>query len=365
MNHGILVYSSIASPQVSMSQAIFVIALRSVLPPIFFLLSGFVFTLALYARGKALRSALFALIVILAIQSIEHARHNFGVFKPFVGHWTQVISNQVLHAAAILFIENHQIQHQDIRRDAIIWQGRRLIGYKLWNNVRRLPAPGAPQNDFQPESSGTISRYFLFYASGAAKVALIYLVNIHILPLLIRGSLVELQAQDLSPQKQVLLRRIHDVTAREVVIRLYFGAVWAWQSYSSFETLHIMVSWCFVSIGYDSPEEWPPLFGNVSEATSLRRFWANFWHQMIVPTYRSYGDAFAGYLGLKPDSQASKTVIAVAVFGISGLAVTRAAWSEVHKLYFTGVKVLNRLLGVSLVYQGVFTALNGYLRGYD
>ncbi|OJD31014.1 toxin biosynthesis protein [Diplodia corticola] len=44
---------------------------------------------------------------------------------------------------------------------------------------------------------------------------------------------------------------------------------------------YTLVSIFFVAIGVSKPEDWPPLFGRLAEATTVRSFWGKFWHQMI------------------------------------------------------------------------------------
>ena len=38
----------------------------------------------------------------------------------------------------------------------------------------------------------------------------------------------------------------------------------------------------------DRPEEWPPLFGSISEAYTLRRFWGVFWHKLDLGIFKMY-----------------------------------------------------------------------------
>ncbi|EGR44867.1 uncharacterized protein TRIREDRAFT_69569, partial [Trichoderma reesei QM6a] len=54
-----------------------------------------------------------------------------------------------------------------------------------------------------------------------------------------------------------------------------------WASYTALSGAHDVLAAMFVSLlAWDRPEEWPPLFGSVVEAYSLRRFWGNFWHHL-------------------------------------------------------------------------------------
>lgn len=44
---------------------------------------------------------------------------------------------------------------------------------------------------------------------------------------------------------------------------------------------YVVCSIVAVALGLSKPADWPPLFGRLSEATTVRRFWSRFWHQMI------------------------------------------------------------------------------------
>ncbi|KAJ5766585.1 uncharacterized protein N7511_004201 [Penicillium nucicola] len=43
----------------------------------------------------------------------------------------------------------------------------------------------------------------------------------------------------------------------------------------------------FVGIGLDSPSDWPPAWGRMSDAFTLRNFWGKFWHQFMRRPFTS------------------------------------------------------------------------------
>ncbi|KAJ5097082.1 hypothetical protein N7456_007803 [Penicillium angulare] len=45
-----------------------------------------------------------------------------------------------------------------------------------------------------------------------------------------------------------------------------------------------LASIIFVGLGFHSPSEWPPVFGKMKDAYTLRKLWGTFWHQMLRPT---------------------------------------------------------------------------------
>ncbi|KAI0107213.1 membrane bound O-acyl transferase family-domain-containing protein [Nemania sp. FL0031] len=58
---------------------------------------------------------------------------------------------------------------------------------------------------------------------------------------------------------------------------LVFGA----GPYFFINAQYVFCSILAVALGLGDAEDWPPLFGKLSEAWTVRRFWNRFWHQMI------------------------------------------------------------------------------------
>ncbi|KAJ5922416.1 hypothetical protein N7516_010119 [Penicillium verrucosum] len=49
----------------------------------------------------------------------------------------------------------------------------------------------------------------------------------------------------------------------------------------------------FVGIGLDSPADWPPAFGSLADAFTLRNFWGKFWHQFMRQPFTSISNFIA------------------------------------------------------------------------
>ncbi|KAK8044993.1 hypothetical protein PG993_005017 [Apiospora rasikravindrae] len=45
---------------------------------------------------------------------------------------------------------------------------------------------------------------------------------------------------------------------------------------------------CVSLLRWDQPRDWPPLFGDITEAYSLRRFWGVYWHRLHVASFTSF-----------------------------------------------------------------------------
>jgi hypothetical protein len=53
-----------------------------------------------------------------------------------------------------------------------------------------------------------------------------------------------------------------------------------------------------VGLHLDEPHEWPPLFGDIRQAYSLRRYWVKFYDRLIYRTMSAYGKLILRTLGL-------------------------------------------------------------------
>ncbi|KAJ5592818.1 hypothetical protein N7537_009722 [Penicillium hordei] len=54
-----------------------------------------------------------------------------------------------------------------------------------------------------------------------------------------------------------------------------------------------VLSILFVGIGLDSPADWPPAFGSMLDAFTLRNFWGKFWHQFMRQPFTSISNFIA------------------------------------------------------------------------
>ncbi|PSS28041.1 hypothetical protein M430DRAFT_15275 [Amorphotheca resinae ATCC 22711] len=128
-----------------------------------------------------------------------------------------------------------------------------------------------------------------------------------------------LDALDFLPTKETYFRRLTSVTLRETLIRVWIVTYFIWSSMCLYTTIHDFLSIIFVGSGFDKPEDWPPLFGDIREATSIRNFWAKFWHRLIYRSYTSYGIWISkNILRLPRSSFIGKLFINLYVFAMSG-----------------------------------------------
>lgn len=52
-------------------------------------------------------------------------------------------------------------------------------------------------------------------------------------------------------------------------------------SFSQVEASTLSTQWRGLMTEYESQQDWPPYFGDISEVTTVRHFWGTFWHQTL------------------------------------------------------------------------------------
>ncbi|WEW59105.1 hypothetical protein PRK78_004574 [Emydomyces testavorans] len=88
--------------------------------------------------------------------------------------------------------------------------------------------------------------------------------------------------------KQYVFRRVTQVSLEELAIRtgavLGSGVVGA----AVLVQMHSFAAAVMVGLGIHDADEWPALFGHISDAWCLRRFWSLFWHQNMRHPFVSH-----------------------------------------------------------------------------
>lgn len=83
---------------------------------------------------------------------------------------------------------------------------------------------------------------------------------------------LNLKQDDFTDEKIRFFSRLKDVTQREMIVRLWLPFATYLPMYLEYSSLHCIVSVIAVAFG-DDPLQWPPLYGDLRDAYSLRRFW--------------------------------------------------------------------------------------------
>lgn len=225
----------------------------------------------------------------------------------------------------ILLLESHNLQapHAGVIE-------RLTASSRIWNNPRRIPKVVARPN---PQQHRTSHPRLVFLALSLAKIGTLLILHRHLIsPFLTTPILESIQLSDLAPEKERFISRLvtspNDITSFELALRLFLPANWIWTNYFCLETYHSILAIIFVCVlRIDEPEEWPPLFGNLLDAYSVRYFWSRFWHRITAREMTLVALPVSRKLmGCRPGSSMDKTVIAFMVFFLSGVAHAIVAW---------------------------------------
>jgi len=137
---------------------------------------------------------------------------------------------------------------------------------------------------------------------------------------------------DFSPEKKFLFKRLADprrspVTSRELLIRCHLVLDLVLPDWLLLSSYHDILAIIAVSLDLNSPEEWPPLFGSIFEATTVRKYWSCFWHALIRRSFTAHASLLSRrVLGLRRGSLEARYVDNGLVFLLSGLMHTLVDW---------------------------------------
>ncbi|KAK0204106.1 membrane bound O-acyl transferase family-domain-containing protein [Desarmillaria ectypa] len=96
--------------------------------------------------------------------------------------------------------------------------------------------------------------------------------------------------------------------------------VWAWWTnlYASLQMLYSLIAAICVGSGISEPQFWPPMFGKLHDAYTLRRAWGRVWHQILRRFVTSIGRFAAQTLGFPPGTKLSSYTQLYVGFFVSG-----------------------------------------------
>ncbi|MCJ1284029.1 hypothetical protein MMC26_003360 [Xylographa opegraphella] len=164
---------------------------------------------------------------------------------------------------------------------------------------------------------------------------------------LLKGNKLLIFPDDITSVPDGFLRRLADVTPREAFIRIYFTFLGWVLPYCTLRAGHSLTGCLSVLCG-DSPERWPPLFGSIGEAYTVRRFYAFFWHHLMRKAFTSHAVFVVNkVLHLPRNNPASRYLIIILTFLISaglhvaaGIAPVRCAIYAQTRYYFSIAAVI-------------------------
>ncbi|KAI2629199.1 hypothetical protein GGS26DRAFT_598916 [Hypomontagnella submonticulosa] len=215
--------------------------------------------------------------------------------NPYSEGWVSFVIGVTIHTTSILFTESHKILIS-----AGDLESRLRETFWIWSNCGRIPYT------FRSISTTRGDKTNCRVSFGVKKLSHVILLQLadFSVNLLVHEVLrgLGLTIEDFAPAKQGFYPSLN---YHDLCLRTAMSVHWIWQTYAFLTSAHELSSVIFVSLlGWDRPSEWPPLFGNVAEAYSLRRFWGVFWHRILVAPFAAFMPSFLCDTGGKPRQDA-------------------------------------------------------------
>ncbi|KAI1777283.1 membrane bound O-acyl transferase family-domain-containing protein [Hypoxylon cercidicola] len=199
--------------------------------------------------------------------------------------------------------------------------------YRIWNNPRNLPVRLSYLDRSAPCDRRSRAISVMHQSMKAAALAAF---NGFVFQRILVRLLGRIMAADFSAEMEfpALRQALRQVSVHQIQVRAVISVQWMWSAYFFLEFGHCLLAIVFVSLGFDRPEEWPPLYSSPLHATSIRGFWGRFWHRITIPTYSYYALLISRrLLGLQPAAREEKTMIPLLIFTMSGLSHCLVGWS--------------------------------------
>ncbi|KAJ5636115.1 uncharacterized protein N7484_009428 [Penicillium longicatenatum] len=130
-----------------------------------------------------------------------------------------------------------------------------------------------------------------------------------------------LSAQQASERKEISWEIHWNVSCRQWGERAGTHlAIWFVVNRLIGDSAYRLLSIVSVGLGNDSPSDWPPAWGRMKEAYTLRNFWGTFWHQFMRQPFSALGKFIArDLLGLARSSVLERYTNLFVVFLVSSL----------------------------------------------
>jgi hypothetical protein len=339
----------------------------AMLPLLFFAVGLGTAMIALHidAHHLAIRSILTALGCLCSAEML-HSLTTLSSNRAMLSNFGLMTVLGTTHIVTLLLVERYELPSLKNERFRVEFWGafRMLLNPRYVGTPREVPhldrrplyLHHSPWWPFSPRIK--ISPRWASVLSHLTSLIIIYGAQ-HLLDHYCSG----LPLSDFHPRKKYLLRRLNDVTGREIGIRAALAVAHFFTAWAHLNICHSALAALFIGVGIDTPDTWPPLFGPIADAYSLRRFWSRFWHQIAYRPYVGLARlAVDNTLRLRRDTVAYKTLVMFLVFSLSGAshAIVAASsgvrcgyWADIHimLLEFCGI-VIEEVLAFVLVFSG-------------
>jgi hypothetical protein len=241
----------------------------------------------------------------------------------------------ISHMTCALLLEKYRLPIEE----AWSWRAayKMLFNARWIGTERQVPdivMPSIPGSDISPQEMKPETRPLkrlqnalklprvIFVRNRLASLFVIYVLSKAFATLpekMFSSHFGPLGIEDFLPSQHSYFRRLSEVTFRETALRIWISAYFVWSTFSSLTMIHHVLAIVFIGTGVDEPKDWPSLYGNITEAYSVRRLWGKFWHKLVYRSYTSYGIFISSrILGLPKKSMVGRLFINFFVFFLSG-----------------------------------------------
>ncbi|PVH97735.1 hypothetical protein DM02DRAFT_684370 [Periconia macrospinosa] len=220
------------------------------------------------------------------------------------------------------------------------WEARTFTS-SISKTTTTTPTPS--YKDRKPPSSNTANPPRLFKQSRWAGVAtrigyftlhfvLLSLAYEFLSPEVLFGISPINPSTDYTRAKEGMLRRLIlqlfqgssaqplPVTKRELQIRAFLALEYVTGDFLLLSLYTDFFAICWLTLHLDEPWEFPPFYGNILEAYSMRHFWGKFWHRVIYRSFNAHAAIISRYvLRLRQRTQVTRVVNGLLVFGLSAV----------------------------------------------
>ena len=271
--------------------------------PGLFVVSMFLGIVALH-RGQIRRTILFILSTtsaLLAFRFVQCIRPiELGSLAGlFILLWT-------IHMVNLLFLDDYippeQVRHLDTKLIRILFDYR---GYA--RGLRKI----SRRQRGRPEVLPWLCERF---------ATIVSIVAVFALYILVLQEVFDTKHADFAPPKRTILRRIHEATSHEIMIRIWTVFDVFYSNWAIFAVVQHALASIRVLLECDEPGYFIAFHGRVTQSYTIRRFWGFFWHKLTERDFAALGRLVSHRVaGLRPGTTAARRCEEFNAFLISGV----------------------------------------------
>ncbi|KPI35168.1 uncharacterized protein AB675_10164 [Cyphellophora attinorum] len=234
----------------------------------------------------------------------------------------------VLHVLALLFIEAGTLC---TGRQELVWSevGKllfdvRRIGQRSLEHQRKAFVNGKERGTTgttkSPEEASILSflKYRILRMCLCFAALYIYETNSHSIATTIL-NILHSATRNLSHASGTALQK--------VVLDLYMTLEFILSTFLFNNGFHSLFAVCAVGVlGLDTPEEWPLIWGSLTDVTSVRNFWGSYWHRLVARTFLAWSSVLLAGLKIDRRSAYGRRLTPILVFALSGCCHGLTSW---------------------------------------